>query len=300
MKISCNVIRDILPLYAEEMASADTRKMVDEHISTCESCRKQMDEMTISNYNPIDIDTAPLRKLKSNLRKKKILTILFSAMLTMVVAVVVIAYLTAPEYLPYSESVVSITENDDGTVLASFGDGVSGYEISHHLAEEGSGYVYNITVWDTIWNRIFSKSHMDNTVLNPDDESVAAVYYYMTDGSGDILIHGQNPGGFRVTLPRLVLGYYAFFAAGLAIICGVALSIFNHNEKLRNIITKILLLPISYLLGHLFIAGFDSTTYSASRDFLAILLVTIPLYIVFLSAHSLIKDYKMKKMNQNI
>ncbi len=300
MKISCNVIRDILPLYAEDIASADTRKLVVEHISSCESCKKELDEMNISNHTPIDIDTAPLRKLKSTLRKKKILTSLLSAMLTMVVAIVAIAYLTSPEYIPYGDSVVSITENKDGKVIATFSDEVSGYEISHHPAEEGSGYVYNITVWDSIWNRIFSKNHMDNTVLNPDDETVDAVYYYSTDGSGDILIHGENSDGFRTTLPRLVLGYYAFFAAGLAIIFGVARAIFYQNEKVRNIMTKILLLPISYLLGHLFISGFDSRTYSAGRDFLAILLVMIPLYIVLLTALSIIKHYKMKGKTQNI
>lgn len=30
MKISCNVIRDILPLYAEDMASQDTRDLVED------------------------------------------------------------------------------------------------------------------------------------------------------------------------------------------------------------------------------------------------------------------------------
>ena len=32
MKISCNVIRDILPLYAEDLASEDTKRLVDDHL----------------------------------------------------------------------------------------------------------------------------------------------------------------------------------------------------------------------------------------------------------------------------
>ena len=32
MKISCDVIRDLLPLYVEDMLSNDSKNIVDEHI----------------------------------------------------------------------------------------------------------------------------------------------------------------------------------------------------------------------------------------------------------------------------
>ncbi len=35
MKLSCNIIRDLLPLYVEGLASEDTRKAVEEHIAAC-------------------------------------------------------------------------------------------------------------------------------------------------------------------------------------------------------------------------------------------------------------------------
>ncbi len=73
--------------------------------------------------------------------------------------------------------------------------------------------------------------------------------------------------------------------------------VFRRHEKASNVILKILLLPVSYLLGHLFIKGFTSTSYSATRDFFAILLVMIPLYIVFLSAVYIIREYKYNKSN---
>ena len=98
MKVTCNVIRDILPLYVENMASADTRKMVEEHTGSCERCRKQLDEMSIPHNLPADTDTAPLRKLKATLRKNKIQTIIFSVMFTLAAAVVVIAFLTCLLY----------------------------------------------------------------------------------------------------------------------------------------------------------------------------------------------------------
>ena len=38
MKISCDVIRDLLPLYADEACSNDSRKIVEEHLAECPEC----------------------------------------------------------------------------------------------------------------------------------------------------------------------------------------------------------------------------------------------------------------------
>ena len=39
-KITCEIIKDILPLYVDDVVSADTRTMVEEHLAECESCKK--------------------------------------------------------------------------------------------------------------------------------------------------------------------------------------------------------------------------------------------------------------------
>ena len=38
MRNECNIIRDILPLYAEDMVSDDTVSFVEEHLQTCAEC----------------------------------------------------------------------------------------------------------------------------------------------------------------------------------------------------------------------------------------------------------------------
>ena len=37
-KISCNIIRDILPLYLDDVVSDDTKELVEEHLETCDAC----------------------------------------------------------------------------------------------------------------------------------------------------------------------------------------------------------------------------------------------------------------------
>ena len=38
MNISCDVIRDLLPLYAENMVSTATRNLVEDHLCGCDQC----------------------------------------------------------------------------------------------------------------------------------------------------------------------------------------------------------------------------------------------------------------------
>ena len=38
MRNECNIIRDILPLYAEDMVSDNTVSFVEEHLQTCNEC----------------------------------------------------------------------------------------------------------------------------------------------------------------------------------------------------------------------------------------------------------------------
>lgn len=44
--VSCNVIQDLIPLYIENMCSAESRKMVEKHLAECESCRQLFREYT--------------------------------------------------------------------------------------------------------------------------------------------------------------------------------------------------------------------------------------------------------------
>lgn len=44
-KISCDIIKDILPLYLDGVVSNATKEMVEEHLSACNSCRKEAEIM---------------------------------------------------------------------------------------------------------------------------------------------------------------------------------------------------------------------------------------------------------------
>lgn len=296
MNSTCNIIRDLLPLYMEDMASKDSCALIEVHLEQCAECSNELKEMKAFNLPPADTDISPFLKIKSTLRKKKIQTVFFTMMLSIVTGVIAIAFLTAPEYIPYHEENVRINEIGNGTVLAEFGDSVSGYDVTKYPTDNDEGYVYHLTTWDSIWNQTMKQSPLDNTVLNPNDENVVAVYYYFTDGREDTLIYGDDlhPNGGVVSLPRLFLSYYALLAGIGAVMCGLIIVLFRRNKKVVNRTMKVLFLPLSYLLGQLLLKGFTTSTYTATRDFYGILLIMIPLYIAFLIAMSLVHEYKNK------
>ena len=41
-KVSCEVIRDLLPLYVDDAANQETRELVQEHLNTCPYCRDEL------------------------------------------------------------------------------------------------------------------------------------------------------------------------------------------------------------------------------------------------------------------
>lgn len=72
------------------------------------------------------------------------------------------------------------------------------------------------------------------------------------------------------------------------------MTIMHRNKKVFNVVMKIFILLVSYLFAHLTVMGFTSSSYTATRDFFAILLVTIPIYIALLILINIIKSYKNK------
>ena len=94
MKITCNIIEDLLPLYIDDMVSEDSRQLVEEHLKECAACRKMLDEMkkenqlrTVSGNAKRKSDRcteiAPLKKIRRRIRRKRIISIILAAVLVL-------------------------------------------------------------------------------------------------------------------------------------------------------------------------------------------------------------------------
>lgn len=66
----CGIVKDLLPLYAEDMASEESAAFVKTHLETCEDCRKNYEEMKA----PVEAEpAAPLKTVRKAVKKRGLL-----------------------------------------------------------------------------------------------------------------------------------------------------------------------------------------------------------------------------------
>lgn len=130
MKISCSIIRDLLPLYAENLASEDTRMLVDEHLHDCEDCTNIFSSMKKST--PVPVETAPesLDKVKKTIRRRRILSVMAAVMTVITVACAVFTYMFTPFQLTKDEALDDFYIREDGAVVIDYSPYVSGRVMS--------------------------------------------------------------------------------------------------------------------------------------------------------------------------
>ena len=74
-KVTCSVINDLLPLYADNALSGDSRTLVDEHLEECKFCRAELAQMKSTIVIEKDKDDRRLRKLKNSVGIKKFVAV---------------------------------------------------------------------------------------------------------------------------------------------------------------------------------------------------------------------------------
>jgi hypothetical protein len=99
MKISCEIIRDLLPLYHDGVCSIESRALVEEHLTECESCSSEL--IAMDSVLPIKNEESQWDDAKSVIQlsrkwKKGMLTSLLKGILSatiVFVLLIVILYL---------------------------------------------------------------------------------------------------------------------------------------------------------------------------------------------------------------
>ena len=177
-KTSCNIIKDILPLYVDEVVSEDTRNLVSEHIEYCENCRKKYDEMMAAVSIPIENNAKPLKKFKNKWKRKKV--VLVCSTLIATIAVMCCALL-AVEHFVYPEE-ISI----NGAVYTQKGGNITALP----AGSVELGYLRGISFWCT------SSPTEDFMATNLDGKYGGNPIYQ--SGDNDQIIYLEDFSGFYI------------------------------------------------------------------------------------------------------
>jgi len=274
MKNECSVVRDLLPLYAENMVSPETAAFVEAHISSCQECLSVLDEIKSAPVPAPMADAAPLRALGRKITRARIFAALCAAFIAAAAAFALFIAMNAPRYYPYSEYLFTLHEESDGSVELVFGPGVTYNSSEHYVYEEGGRefLVYDVQAGYSIADRLRPSGVYGSTLrLFPREDMPMVVFYTPNDDSDNVCIYGEEYVNYGVrTLPRLTLGFYFIIALVLAAVFTVCACVFR---KARHVFFVLLAFPGSYILSHLAVMGLRMSTYDIEREFISILLV---------------------------
>lgn len=97
-KISCDVIKDLLPLYKDRVCSEKSMDLVEEHLPECEDCRKYleaMDEKLPPIKDELPCDARDFKKIANRLTLARIIPLCSSAL---IIAIIIMSVITNTLY----------------------------------------------------------------------------------------------------------------------------------------------------------------------------------------------------------
>jgi len=211
MKIQCEIIRDILPLYAEDMVSQPTREMVEEHLEECEDCAKELNVLRTQSA-PTESGITALKRVKDAIRRRRVLSVLTVFFLLATLLIGGALMLDAQVYLSAEKAVEEIWIEGD-TVRIRWNEGIIATGSQYYTEDPGN---YAVVAWTNLLNimvppqrvpyeeldeevkQYFSKEEyesMDSTstyTVN-DGDHVNFWYYDMASGDVTLLLDGKQP-----------------------------------------------------------------------------------------------------------
>lgn len=156
MKISCDIIKDILPLYAEDMVSKATKEMVDEHLCECEGCKKALEDLRKPAKLPAEVATDALKRVGDSIRRRRYMAISAAVMTVVTLFASAWLFLTVPCMLTYEEAIESVEVRQDGSVALDIIRGANGHA-GFGMDGENLGHLWHTTRYDWLRGKVMDK-----------------------------------------------------------------------------------------------------------------------------------------------
>ena len=267
--IPCGVIRDLLPLYTEDLCSEESKALVESHLKNCPDCRRLKENMKKTEPLPVDSGEG-LKKIKKELINRRLRTAAMAALLVFVLLVSFFSWYSKPEYYPYSENRISVRTLGDKIEIRFTGVARASLETREDPEGGTIGILY-------AWTSPMDRRSKIETMTIP---KVDALYYcWETQGENTVLLAGETDAAGMQVLPRLVLGYYVYLALLLGAVSALLWLLLRKKEA-GALFRQIFFVPVSYLTGHVLIMGFQTLSFDAGRDFGFILMAACGVYAI--------------------
>ena len=179
--MNCEIIRDLLPLYADDVCSAASKAAVEQHLESCEACRTELQELRCGETSVLAEEVDSARAAYKAWRKQKFVTI-ERAVLTMCLLFVIGVVLFYPDMpMPVFEkdiNVSNICQLQDGTVYFEWEmtDGTIAMGRHRMIREKDGAYYFvplcaiieaHMRYWISVDPTILERQPYDYEYINP-------------------------------------------------------------------------------------------------------------------------------------
>lgn len=143
MNNECSIVRDLLPLYTEDMVSEETAAFVRGHLAHCEACRAEHARMSEPARAPAPTETesgeVPLTAFRRRWNRRKRRMIGLTALLTAVL-VLLASYFLGSGFMKRGDVVLlDYAVSEDGTTLTFQTAVVSSMGYTRGFSDRGGG-----------------------------------------------------------------------------------------------------------------------------------------------------------------
>lgn len=187
--MNCNIIKDILPLYVDNVVGEDTKKLVEAHLENCEACRKEAallkKEVMIPESQAARVqDAEPLKAFKKKWRNKKAIVSLLSVVVAVGIMIGLLSFMTYHySVVPYDSSLITVEETDGQVYAVYHGDSVGKIAVIDPTSVQMDGTSKKVVVFyysETLWSRYIEP------LFHQKNEDTSRGYRYLLGASDQI------------------------------------------------------------------------------------------------------------------
>ena len=270
MNLPCAVVRDLLPVYAENMVEAETAEYIKEHLAGCPACQKRLEGLAEDN-KPLET-AAPLQSIKKQLRIRRLRAAARAALAVFIVLLTYYFRQDSPHPIPWKDGLVSVESVENDRLTLRVDSRITRIETQTVTIEDGSEIlIVQGMGLPSQQNRPLGGEHNELVFLPVPDR---VIYGYRQPQQ---LLWGEPMEGGVEVLPRLALGYYLFMAAAASAILGL-LWLGLRKSRFSGLLRQLFFVPLAYVLGQLLLKGTETISYQLPVDLIMLLLAAAAVY----------------------
>lgn len=270
MNLPCAVVRDLLPVYAENMVEAETAEYIKEHLASCPDCRKKLEDLAEEN-KPLET-AAPLQSIKKQLRIRRLRAAALAALAVFIVLLTYYFRQDCPHPTPWEDGLVTVESAENDRLTLRVDSRITRIETQTVTIEGGSEILVVQGMGLPYRQHRPLGGETNELVFLPVPDRV--IYGYRQPQQ---LLWGEPMEGGIEVLPRLALGYYLFMAAAATAILGL-LWLGLRKSRFSGVLRQLFFAPLAYVLGQLLLKGMETISYQLPVDLIMLLLAAAAVY----------------------